>query len=128
MNILRLLFSCGFLFVTLIRSGFYETDGEAGTAVVHLVGNLAWNEILGQIKLSPQHCRQDSHDQEILVVLKCRKTQKTKARVGNCDPEMLNAVEPVGTLPQQADRYVEALGNDFFYGNAQARRELICGI
>ena len=120
MNIIRTLLFRAFRLVTLVTSYVFLTYGKEGPAVVHIVRNVAWNDLMTQIRFLPDDSPQDSLDKEMLVILKFLKAHETEGRVGIYDLEVFRAIDQARARLQKADKDLETLRNELSYKEEQA--------
>ncbi len=121
MNIIRTLLFRAFMLVTLVTSYVFLTYGKEGPAVVHIVRNVAWNDLMTQIRFLPDDSPQDSLDKEMLVIQKFLKAHETEMRVDIYDLEVFKAIDPARARLQKADRDLETLRNELSYKEEQAK-------
>jgi hypothetical protein len=120
MNVHIVLFRV-FLLVALIGSCLCVTYGNGDHPVAHIARNIAWNDLINQIKFLPDDSPQDSVDKELLVIEKFLKAHETEVAVGIYDVEVLKAIDQARARLQKADRDLEALRNELSYREGQAR-------
>lgn len=123
MNMKRTLIFRAFVLVTLISCYVYLTYGEERPSVVHIVRNVAWNDLVAQIKCLPHDSPQDSFDKELLVIQKFLKAHESEMRVGIYDLEVFRAIDRARARLQKADRDLETLRNELSYKEEQAKLE-----
>ncbi len=121
MNIIRTLLFRAFMLVTLVTSYVFLTYGKEGPAVVHIVRNVAWNDLMTQIRFLPDDSPQDSLDKEMLVIQKFLKAHETEMRVNIYDLEVFKAIDRARARLQKADRDLETLRNELSYKEEQAK-------
>ncbi len=113
-TILILLFRA-FLLVTLISSYAYLTYGKDDPSIVHIVRNVAWNDLITQIKFLPDDSPLDSLDKELRIVQKLLKAHETEVSVGIYDIEVFRAIDGARSRLQKADKDLETLRNELSY-------------
>jgi hypothetical protein len=121
MNSIRILLFRGLVLVTLISSYVYLMYGKDDAAVVHIVRNAAWNDLIAQIKFLPDDSPQDSLDKEMLVIQKFLKVHETEVTVGIYDLEVFKAIDRARARLQKADKDLETLRNELSYREEQAQ-------
>jgi hypothetical protein len=83
MNIKRTRIFRAFVLVTLISCYVYLTYGEERPSVVR---NVAWNDLVAQIKCLPHDSPQDSFDKELLVIQKVSQSARERNESWNLRP------------------------------------------
>jgi len=109
------------MLVTLVTSYVFLTYGKEGPAVVHIVRNVAWNDLMTQIRFLPDDSPQDSLDKEMLVIQKFLIAHETEMRVNIYDLEVFKAIDRARARLQKADRDLETLRNELSYKEEQAK-------
>jgi hypothetical protein len=120
MNRIRILLLHGLVLATLISSSVYLMHGKDDATVVHIVRNVAWNDLVTQVKFLPNDSPQDSLDKEMLVIQKFLKAHETEVRVGIYDLEVFRAIDQARARLQKADKDLETLRNELSYKEEQA--------
>ena len=121
MKITRILFSRMFLLLALISLYVYATYGKENPSLVRIVRNVAWNDLVNQIKFLPDDSPQDSLGKEMLVIQRFLKAHETEVRVGIYDLEVFRAIDQARARLQRADKDLETLRNELSYKEEQGR-------
>jgi hypothetical protein len=110
-----------FLLLVLISSYVYATYGKESPSLVRIVRNAAWNDLVSQIRFSPDDSPQDSLGKEMLVIQRFLKAHETEVRVGVYDLEVFRAIDQARARLQRADKDLDTLRNELSYKEEQAR-------
>jgi hypothetical protein len=121
MKTIPILIFRAFLLVSLISSYAYLTYGKDHPSVVHIVRNVAWNDLIKQIKFLPDDSPQDSLDKELLIIQKFLKAHATEVRVGIYDIAVFRAIDQARSRLQKADKDLETLRNELSYKEEHAK-------
>jgi hypothetical protein len=121
MKVTRIRFSRMFLLLVLISSYVYATYGKESPSLVRIVRNAAWNDLVSQIRFSPDDSPQDSLGKEMLVIQRFLKAHETEVRVGVYDLEVFRAIDQARARLQRADKDLDTLRNELSYKEEQAR-------
>jgi len=112
MSIVCTIFFRAFLLAIFFGTYLYLTYGEEGHSLAPIARNLAWNDLITQIRLLPQDPAEASLDKEKLVIQRFLKEQETEIDVGVYDLAVFRAIDQVGARLHKADKDLETLRNE----------------
>ena len=122
MKIIRFLVFRALLLIALITSCFYFLYGQERGHVVRVVRNVAWNDLVTQIKYMPVDSPQESLFKEALVIQKFLSEHQTEVSVTGYDIAVFRAIDQVRARLQKADKDLETIKNELSYNEQQAKR------
>ena len=121
MKTMRFLVFRAFLLVALITSCFYFLYGQERGHVVPVVRNVAWNDLVTQIKYMPDDSPQESLFKEILVIQRFLSEHATEVSVTEYDIAVFRAIDQVRARLQKADKDLETIKKELSYKEQQAK-------
>lgn len=122
MKISRFLVFRALLLIALITSCFYFLYGQERGHVVPVARNVAWNDLVTQIKYMPDDSPQESLFKEVLVIQKFLKEHQTEVSVTDYDIAVFRAIDQVRARLQKADKDLQTIKNELSYKEQQATR------
>ena len=121
MKTMRFLVFRAFLLVALITSCFYFLYGQERGHVVPIARNVAWNDLVNQIKYVPDDSPQESLFKEILVIQKFLSEHTTEVSVTEYDIAVFRAIDQVRARLQKADKDLETIKKELSYKEQLAK-------
>ena len=121
MKISRFLAFRALLLIALITSCFYFLYGQEGRHVVPVARNVAWNDLVTQIKYLPDDSPQESLFKEVLVIQKFLAEHETEVSVTDYDIAVFRAIDQVRARLQNADKDLETIKKELSYKEQLAK-------
>jgi len=121
MKTIRFLVFRVFLLIALITTCFYFLYGQERGRVVPVARNVAWNDLVTQIKYVPDDSEQESLFKEVLVIQKLLSAHATEVSVTDYDIAVFRAIDQVRARLQKADKDLETIRKELSYKEQQAR-------
>lgn len=121
MKTIRFLVFRVFLLIALITSCFYFLYGQERGRVVPVTRNVAWNDLVTQIKYVPDDSKQESLFKEVLVIQKFLSQHAAEVSVTDYDIAVFRAIDQVRARLQKADKDLETIRKELSYKEQQAR-------
>src|SRR5262250_1806065 len=109
MKTIRFLVFRVFLLIALITTCFYFLYGQERGRVVPVARNVAWNDLVTQIKYVPDDSKQESLFKEVLVIQKFLSEHATEVSVTDYDIAVFRAIDQVRARLQKADKDLETI-------------------
>lgn len=109
------------LLITLITACVHFLYGQERGRVVPIARDVAWNDLVNQIKYVPDDSTQESLLKEVLVIQKFLKDHATELSVTDYDIAIFRAIDHVRARLQKADKDLEAIKNELSYKEQQAK-------
>ena len=122
MKISRFLVFRAFLLIALITTCFYFLYGQERGHVVPIARNVAWNDLVSQIKYMPDDSPQESLFKEVLVIQKFLSEHQSEVSVTDYDIAVFRAIDQVRARLQKADKDLQTIKNELSYKEQQATR------
>ena len=122
MKTIRFLVFRALLLVAFIMSYLYFLSGQERGHVVPIVRNVAWNDLVTQIKYMPDDSPQESLFKEVLVIQKFLSKHSTEESVTDYDIAVFRAIDQVRARLQKADKDLETIRNELSYKEQEAKR------
>src|SRR5260370_31459344 len=113
MKTIRFLVFGALLLVAFIMSYLYFLYGQERGHVVPIVRNVAWNDLVTQIKYMPDDSPQESLFKEVLVIQKFLGKHEKEERVTNYDIAVFRAIYQVRDLFHKATKAFETITKEF---------------
>jgi len=111
----------GLLLLVLFSPQLYVAHGKESAHVVRIPRNLAWNDLMSQIKSLQNNSSQDSLDNELLIIQQFLKAHETEMNVGFYDIAVFRALDQARSRLQKADKDLETFRNELSYKEEQAK-------
>jgi hypothetical protein len=121
MKTMRFLVFRAFLLVALITNCFYFLYGQERGHAVPIVRNVAWNDLVTQIKYMPDDSPQESLFKEVLVIQKFLSEHATELSVTDYDIAVFRAIDQVRARLQKADKDLETIKKELSYKEQLAK-------
>ncbi len=96
--------------------------GQERGHVVPIVRNVAWNDLVTQIKYMPDDSPQESLFKEVLVIQKFLSKHSTEESVTDYDIAVFRAIDQVRARLQKSDKDLETIRKELSYTEQEARR------
>ena len=109
------------LLIAFITSCFYFLYGQELGHRVPIVRNVAWNDLVTQIKYLPDDSPQESLFKEVLVIQKFLSEHATEVSVTDYDIAVFRAIDQVRARLQKADKDLETIKKELSYKEQQAK-------
>ena len=109
------------LLIALITSCFYFLYGQELGHRVPIVRNVAWNDLVTQIKYLPDDSPQESLFKEVLVIQKFLSEHATEVSVTDYDIAVFRAIDQVRARLQKADKDLETIKKELSYQEQVAK-------
>jgi hypothetical protein len=122
MKTIRFLVFRAFLLVAFLTSYLYFLYGQERRQIVPIVRNMAWNDLVTQIKYMPDDSPQESLFKEVLVIQKFLSKHQTEDSVTDYDIAVFRAIDQVRARLQKADKDLETIRKELSYKEQEARR------
>src|SRR5258708_14405648 len=122
MKTIRFLVFGGVLIVGFMTAWLYFLYGQERGHVVPIVRNVAWNDLVTQIKYMPDDSPQESLFKEVLVIQKFLSKHSTEESVTDYDIAVFRAIDQVRARLQKSDKDLETIRKDLSYTEQEARR------
>ena len=122
MKISRFLVFRALLLIALITSCFCFLYGQERGHVVPIARNVAWNDLVTQIKYRPDDSPQESLLKEVIVIQKFLAEHETEVSVTEYDITVFRAIDQVRARLQKADKDLQTIKNELSYKERQAKR------
>jgi hypothetical protein len=122
MKTIRFLVFRALLLVAFITSCLYFLYGQERGHVVPIVRNVAWNDLVTQIKYMPDDSPQESLFKEVLVIQKFLSKHSTEESVTDYDIAVFGAIDQVRARLQKADKDLETIRKELSYKEQEAKR------
>jgi hypothetical protein len=122
MKTIRFLVFRAFLLVAFLMSYLYFLYGQERGQIVPIVHNMAWNDLVTQIKYMPDDSPQESLFKEVLVIQKFLSKHQTEESVTDYDIAVFRAIDQVRARLQKADKDLETIRKELSYKEQEARR------
>lgn len=122
MKTIRFLVFRALLLVAFITSCLYFLYGQERGHGVPIVRNVAWNDLVTQIKYMPDDSPQESLFKEVLVIQKFLSKHSTEESVTDYDIAVFRAIDQVRARLQKADKDLETIRKELSYKEQEARR------
>jgi hypothetical protein len=122
MKTIRFLVFRAFLLVAFLMSYLYFLYGQERRQIVPIVHNMAWNDLVTQIKYMPDDSPQESLFKEVLVIQKFLSKHQTEESVTDYDIAVFRAIDQVRARLQKADKDLETIRKELSYKEQEARR------
>jgi hypothetical protein len=110
-----------FLLIAFITSCFYFLYGKERGYSVPIVRNVAWNDLVTQIKFLPDDSPQESLFKQVLVIQKFLSEHATEVSVTDYDIAVFRAIDQVRERLQKADKDLETIKKELSYKEQQAK-------
>ena len=110
------------LLVAFIMSYLYFLYGQERGHAVPIVRNVAWNDLVTQIKYIPEDSPQESLFKEVLVVQRFLDKHSTEVSVTEYDITVFRAIDQVRARLQKADKDLETIRQELSYKEQEAKR------
>ena len=121
MKTIRFLVFRVFLLIAFITSCFYFLYGQERGHSVPIVRNVAWNDLVTQIKYLPDDSPQESLFKEVLVIQKFLSEHASEVSVTDYDIAVFRAIDQVRARLQKADKDLETIKKELSYKEQQAK-------
>jgi len=102
-------------------SCFYFLYGQERGHRVPIVRNVAWNDLVTQIKYLPDDSPQESLFKEVLVIQKFLSEHATEVSVTDYDIAVFRAIDQVRARLQKADKDLETIKKELSYKEQVAK-------
>lgn len=122
MKTIRLLVFRVLLLVVFIMSYLCFLCGQERGHVVPIVRNVAWNDLVTQIKYIPEDSPEESLFKEALVVQRFLDKHSTEVRVTEYDITVFRAIDQVRARLRKADKDLETIRQELSYKEQEAKR------
>ena len=122
MKTIRLLGFRVLLLVAFIMSYLCFLCGQERGHVVPIVRNVAWNDLVTQIKYMPDDSPQESLVKEVLVIQRFLSKHSTEESVTDYDIAVFRAIDQVRARLQKADKDLETIRKELSYKEQEAKR------
>ena len=109
-----------FLLIACITSCFYFLYGQE-RGYIPIVRNVAWNDLVTQIKYLPDDSPQESLFKEVLVIQKFLSEHASEVSVTDYDIAVFRAIDQVRARLQKADKDLETIKKELSYKEQQAK-------
>src|SRR5258708_29739561 len=109
-----------FLLIAFITSCFYFLYGKERGHSVPIVRNVAWNDLVTQIKYLPDDSPQESLFKEVLVIQKFLSEHASELSVTDYDIAVFRAIDHVRARLQKADKDLERSKKELSQKDQQA--------
>ena len=123
MKNLRLVVFRVFLLIALVTSCLYVSRAREREHVISIVRNEAWNDLVTQIKFSPNESPRDTLETEIVVIQRFLKEHETEKVIGIYDIAVFRAIDQARARLQKADKDLEKIRNELSYKEYQVKLE-----
>jgi hypothetical protein len=121
MKTIRFLIFRVFLLIAFITSCFYFLYGQERGHDIPIVRNVAWNDLVTQIKYLPDDSPQESMFKEFLVIQKFLREHATELSVTDYDIAVFRAIDQVRARLQKADKDLETIKKELSYKEQAAK-------
>jgi hypothetical protein len=121
MKTIRFLVFRVFLLIVFITSCFYFSYGQERGHGVPIVRNVAWNDLVTQIKYVPDDSPQECLFKEVLVIQKFLSEHATEVSVTDYDIAVFRAIDQVRARLQKADKDLETIKRELSYKEQEAK-------
>ena len=121
MKIIRFLVFRVFLLIAFITTYLYFLYGQEHGHVVPVVRNVAWNDLVAQIRSVPDDSRQECLLKEVLVIQKFLTEHATEPSIEVYDVAVFRAIEHARARLQKADKDLETIQRELSYKEVQAK-------
>jgi hypothetical protein len=121
MKTIRFLIFRVFLLIAFITSCFYFLYGQEREHGVPIVRNVAWNDLVTQIKYVPDDSPQECLFKEVLVIQKFLSQHATEVSVTDYDIAVFKAIDQVRARLQKADKDLETIKKELSYREQEAK-------
>src|SRR5215471_13578918 len=112
MSILRTIFSRTFLLAIFFETYIYLTYGEEGHSLAPIARNLAWNDLITQIRLLPVDPPRSFTGQGNAGHPEISERNETEINVGVYDLAVFRAIDQVRARLHKADKDLETVRNE----------------
>src|SRR5258706_13593761 len=110
------------LLVAFITTCLCFLYGQERGHVVPIVRNVAWNDLVTQIKYMPDDSPQESLFKEVLVIQKFLSKHSTEESVTDYDIAVFRAIDQVRARLQKSDKDLKTIRKELSYTEQEARR------
>ena len=121
MKTIRFLVLRALLLVAFMMSYLYFLYGQEREHGVPIVRNVAWNDLVTQIKYVPDDSPQECLFKEVLVIQKFLSEHATEVSVTDYDIAVFRAVDQVRARLQKADKDLETIKKELSYKEQEAK-------
>src|SRR5258705_13696237 len=104
-----------------MRSCCYFLYGQERGHIVPIVRNVAWNDLVIQIKYLPDDSPQESLFKEVRVIQKFLSEHATEVSVTDYDIAVFRAIDQVRARLQKADKDLETIKKELSYKEQEAK-------
>src|SRR5258708_9320230 len=122
MKTIRFLVFRALLLVAFITSCLYFLYGQERGHVVPIVRNVAWNDLVTQIKYMPDDSPQESLFKEVLVIQKFLSKHSTEESVTDYDIPVFRAIDQVRPRLQKSAKDLETIRKERTHTDQAPRR------
>jgi hypothetical protein len=122
MKTIRFLVFRAFLLVAFLMSYLHFLYGQERRQIVPIVRNMAWNDLVTQIKYMPDDSPQESLFKEVLVIQNFLSKHQTEESVTDYDISVFRAIDQVRARLQKPDKDLETIRKELSYKEQDARR------